>query len=529
MASAMRDILDGVFEIEWSAKAMLYWNDWDASSEKISQDNQNLKVEMHEIPQIMIQRLLLQDDNFAAEYTEIPPDEPSEGEQEMWREIMRVTSHPVRTSPADTRQEENVPRISNHGSFLLPAGGASAEPHTNTVELPQSEPSDSENVLGVTTPEKGLADIRVNVGKDRVGNGVFWEFGNKHLANRHLLITGTSGQGKTYSIQTMLKELTEAGVSSAIFDYTEGFRKDQLEPEFRDALGDKLIEHIVYFEGIPIDPFRRQEIEISGRKAPEKISDVAQRIAAILTHVYDFGPQQFAAIFEACQAGMQQFGSAMSFTHFKDMLEVSKNNSAKTVLSKMGPFFGGVEFKPEQSFDWSDITQSDGTVTIFQLTSFVREIQVVITELMLWDAWHYFKKHGNKDTPFVVVLDEAQNLSMDSNSPAEMILREGRKFGWSAWFATQSLKSLSDAEIINLHQAPFALYFKPTDDEIAKIAKQIDPAGSGSDWISTLKSLRKGQCVVVGDRIRADGTFGAVKPTVTTVTPFQERIYAATY
>jgi len=528
MASAMRDILDGMFEIEWSPKAMLYWNDWDASSEKISQDDQNLGVEMHEIPQVMIQRLLLQDNNFAAQYTEIPPEEPSEDEQEAWREIMRAASQPTRTFPADTGQEENVPHIIDPDSLPLPTGGASAEPHRILVDLPQPEPSISEAVLDVTATGKDLADIRVNVGKDRAGNGVFWEFGNKQLANRHLLITGTSGQGKTYSIQTILKELTEAGISSAIFDYTEGFRKDQLEPEFRDALGDKLIEHIVYFEGIPIDPFRRQEIEISGRKAPEKISDVAQRIAAILTHVYDFGPQQFAAIFEACQAGMQQFGSKMSFTRFRDMLEMSKNSSAKTVLSKMGPFFGGVEFKPEQSFDWSDITQSNGTVTIFQLTSFVREIQVIITELMLWDAWHYFKKHGNKDTPFVVVLDEAQNLSMDSNSPAEIILREGRKFGWSAWFATQSLKSLSDAEIVNLHQAPFALYFKPTDDEIAKIAKQIDPAGSGSDWITTLKSLRKGQCVVVGDRIRADGTFGAVKPTVTTVTPFRERIYATT-
>ena len=46
------------------------------------------------------------------------------------------------------------------------------------------------------------------------------EFGNKALANRHLLITGTSGQGKTYSIQTMLYELARCDISSVIFDYT---------------------------------------------------------------------------------------------------------------------------------------------------------------------------------------------------------------------------------------------------------------------------------------------------------------------
>ena len=96
-------------------------------------------------------------------------------------------------------------------------------------------------------------------------------------------------------------------------------------------------------------------------------------------------------------------------------------------------------------------------------------MQVIITELMLWDAWYYFKKNGSKNNPFVVVLDEAQNLSMKMGSPAEVILREGRKFGWSSWFATQSLKSLSDVEVVNLHQAAYSLYFKPTDDEVMKI------------------------------------------------------------
>ena len=75
---------------------------------------------------------------------------------------------------------------------------------------------------------------------------MFWEFGNKALANRHLLITGTSGQGKTYSIQTMLYELSKYNISSVIFDYTEGFMLQQLEQPFKDSLGDKINQHIVY-------------------------------------------------------------------------------------------------------------------------------------------------------------------------------------------------------------------------------------------------------------------------------------------
>ena len=147
---------------------------------------------------------------------------------------------------------------------------------------------------------------------------------------------------------------------------------------------------------------------------------------------------------------------------------------------------------------------------------------MIITELMLWDAWYYTKKSGNKDKPFVVILDEAQNLSHKINAPSAAILTEGRKFGWSAWFATQSLKVLADDEVVRLLQAANKLYFKPTDDEIVKMSKQLDPA-DGSLWLSSLKNLKKGQCIVAGDRICANGKFGLAKPAITTITSFEER------
>ena len=136
--------------------------------------------------------------------------------------------------------------------------------------------------------EKTLESTRVNIGTDRSGNNVYWEFGNSQLANRHLLITGTSGQGKTYSIQTMLYEISKSNVSTVIFDYTEGFRPDQLEKKFLEKMDGRIVNKVVYFEGVSINPFKRNEIEVAGMKAPEKIADVAQRIANILTHVYSF-------------------------------------------------------------------------------------------------------------------------------------------------------------------------------------------------------------------------------------------------
>lgn len=113
-------------------------------------------------------------------------------------------------------------------------------------------------------------DIRVLIGKDKFQHDIYWEFGNKALANRHLLITGTSGQGKTYSIQTMLYELAKRNISSVIFDYTEGFMLQQLEQPFKESLKGKIDQKIVYTTGVPINPFKRHEVDLAGIKILEK-------------------------------------------------------------------------------------------------------------------------------------------------------------------------------------------------------------------------------------------------------------------
>ena len=400
---------------------------------------------------------------------------------------------------------------------------AQDEPMYSQSDVVPSQEQDE--MRSMDNNDNTLDSIRVLIGKDQLTQKVYWEFGNSQLANRHLLITGTSGQGKTYAIQTMLYELVQANISSVIFDYTEGFMPAQLEHEFSDSLGDRIKQHIIYNEGVPINPFKRHEVEIADKVILEKAADVATRLADIFSHVYGLGEQQSAAIFDAVLSGINTYGDAMNMRHFQQELEevVKTNKAAKTVISKMSPFFHSIDFTEDKEFDWGKLLYSeDAAINIFQLTLISREMQVIITELMLWDAWYYTKKYGNKNRPFVVVLDEAQNLSHKSKSPSASILTEGRKFGWSAWFATQSLKILKDDEVVRLLQAAFKLYFKPTDDEIMKTAKQLDPTGE-IDWISTLKELKKGQCIVVGDRQSQRGAFGATQPTITNVSSFKER------
>lgn len=391
-------------------------------------------------------------------------------------------------------------------------------PEADNVILPDQDLKKEEN--------QRMDCIRVQIGIDKAGNKIYWEFGNKHLSNRHLLITGMSGQGKTYSIQTMLFELNRLGVSSVLFDYTEGFMKKQLEGVFVAQLNACIKEYIVYSIGVPINPFIRHEIELGDIIVKEKAADVASRIADIFTHVYAFGEQQAAAVFSAALNGINVYGDNMDMKKFQTELEKVQetNKTAKSVLSKMEPFFQTVAFECQPDFDWGEILYGEKPdINIFQLTLINREMQVIITELMLWDMWYYTKKYGSKEKPFVVVLDEAQNLSHKSGAPSAAILTEGRKFGWSAWFATQSLKVLRDDEVTRLSQAAFKLYFKPTDEEMTKVAKLLDPTGE-YNWLNDIKCLQKGQCIAAGDRQKADGTFGATIPTVVSVSSLESRL-----
>ena len=241
--------------------------------------------------------------------------------------------------------------------------------------------------------------------------------------------------------------------------------------------------------------------------------------------MYEFGDQQFSAIYNACKEGMDKYKSDMDFAKLKLMLEESPYKEAKTVLSKMSQFFDNDLFDMKSSFNWKDATNREGRVTIIQLTNLDKQLQTIVTEITLWDAWYSLAKHGDKNTPFVVVLDEAQNLSFKSNSPAEKILREGRKYGWSAWFATQFLKgALDSGEISNLQQAAERLYFKPSGEEMAYIAGQIaEDKSVVQDWLHILKKMQKGQCIVQGDRIKQNGQFGSTKASLVNVTSLGER------
>ena len=378
------------------------------------------------------------------------------------------------------------------------------------------------------TPIMGnLNEVRALIGNVKGSNHkIYWEYGNHGLGNRHLLIQGKSGQGKSYFIQCLLKEISNQKIPSIIIDYTDGFTKSKLEEEFKNSLENKITQYLVIKDKFPISPFRRNKIEIEENEfIDEDNIDIAERFKSVIGSVYNnLGIQQLNSIYQAVISGLVKHEDKMDLSKLEEELLADGSNFAKTAQSQLKILIDKNPFKND-SFDWSILEKYRDHVMIIQLTRYTKDIQKIITEMILWDLWNYKQQNGDKDNPFVVVLDEAQNLDFSDNSPATKILTEGRKFGWSGWFATQSISAqMNKNEIKRLQNAEEKIYFHPSEDDVTYIAGTLTKDNKARKELEQrLLELKKGQCIVHGPMKKDDGELEPPKPTIVDISPLEER------
>lgn len=530
-------ILNGNFEIEWSGDVYAYSltdnNDYSEISDLEGNDTISA-ITLHKAGQLYVQKKLLpvelQDTELT--YSVISEDEvKAENEDNIADDNVQISFDvdDIETESAmtiDVPVNSNMEIVEEDSNNIKSSEDSSSDNETITIENPEESIEIIHDEVCIDDSEKSrsVSEVRILLGEEmRTKEKYYWEFGNKNLNNRHLLINGNSGCGKTYCIQGLLMSAAMQGISSVVFDYTGGFTEDKLDPVFLNQMGDRIKQRVVYIEGIPINPFKKGTVRVGSKDYPEKDVSVASRIAEIFTNVYKFGAQQNSAVYSAVVNGLSKNGEHMTFRDMADELEEAK---ADTVVSKIRPFIDLDPFVQGEDFGWEHIRDDkDGIVYVIQLDGYDRGVQVLLTELLLWDIWNFSVKTGDESKPFILVMDEAQNLSHGEKSPSAKILTEGRKFGISGWYATQFMKpQLSDDEIQRLQQAGQKLYFCPPDDGVMAVAKNIASNNQDSkDWAERLKKLKKGECVTCGNMIKND-RWVKYEPKVLKVVSLQERL-----
>lgn len=407
-------------------------------------------------------------------------------------------------------------------SVALPAksvGGSAGRPAEEIVAA----------ATAFTPPERTAFPVpeRILIGTRSNGEPVYWHFGHPALANRHLLLFGTSGSGKTYGIQCLLAEMAAAGLRSLIVDYTDGFLPSQIEPRFKEVAQPR--NHFVRTERLPLSPFRRQK-QVLDPSVPviveESSYDVATRIQSIFASVFTLGEQQAAALIRALQSGVD-LEAGFSLNGLLPRLR-EEGTAAENLANKLEPLIQAQPFREGAESAWEAmLTSGAERVHVLQLAGLAREIQKLVTEFVLWDLWDYAQSTGNKSRPIPIVLDEIQNLDHSSDSPIDKMLREGRKFGVALMLATQTTSQFNREQQDRLFQAGHKLFFKPASTELDRFAQILTQSTIGvpkPEWAQRLSRLNKGQCWSLGPALRADGSVSE-EAVLVSVTALDQRRY----
>jgi DNA phosphorothioation-dependent restriction protein DptH len=539
--SALERLGEGDYSIEWDAAVFAFWSDDDSSdSRQIGRWTvdapEKVTAGIYAMGSRFVRDLALNGSGYpktwaeweggsrqdgsnvcdALDDIELPPGEDDDEDAPLWED------EPERDEGEDETTEPEQPESETDPEQVEPAGveplGIVAPPTGVFTQTPgePSEPSTIPEAAGEQPAQPAAAGgpripSRILLGKT-VGGGklVYWEFGHPELANRHMVVFGTSGMGKTYAVQCLLCEFGREAQNTLVIDYTDGFIPSKLEEATKTCL--RPDQHFIQQSPLPISPFKAQVSYEAGMVFRDTPISIAKRVAAIFKSVYDLGNQQFPVLIDAITEGTQQHGDKFSMMQVLDILQtyiddgIHSNGPVKTTVSKLRQFILSNPFADDQAgIGWQQLFADEATrCHVFQFHMVDRHSARAVIEFVLWDLYSFVTSCGNKDTPRVVVLDEVQNLDLGPDAPVAKYLTEGRKHGLALITATQTVKGVggvSDACVSRLFQAEHKLFFKPTENEMREHAQLLHNAISSvsvQDWASRLASLQIGECWSLG-------------------------------
>ena len=345
---------------------------------------------------------------------------------------------------------------------------------------------------------------QILLGKDKSGRDIHWRF--RDALNRHLVIFGSSGNGKTYAIQCLLAELARQGLNTLVLDYSQSFAPNEILPPVSRYFPEER-QHFVFDQPLPLNPLTRQPLQYGNRYFDESPLNVADRITDIFKKVFNLGTQQVNTLRDAVTSCLQD-NKATTLLDVEMMLDTFREDgrhtksAVDTLQSHVHNFVLTNPFTaPRDTAGWERVYGATPACNhVFQLANIAPLFAAGIIEFVLWDLFFHVQRGNTPATPRVVVLDEIQNLSMQSGSPVDKILREGRKFGIGLIAATQSFAGIKSSLSL-LNQAAYKLYFRPADNEMSECGKQlhdVDSSLSAAAWKERLTRLRRGECFIVG-------------------------------
>ncbi len=335
--------------------------------------------------------------------------------------------------------------------------------------------------------------------------------------NRHGLIAGATGTGKTKSLQVMAENLSEKGVPVLLMDI-----KGDLSGLAQASPGHAKIDERHEAIGLPFDAknFPVELLTISEQNG------VRLRATVLLSRILDLTATQtgiVSIIFKYCDdhklplLDLKDFRKVLQFAtaEGKEELqaEYGRISTASTgaILRKIIEIEqqGGDLFFGERSFDVQDLVRTNedgkGIISILRLTDIQDKPKLFSTFMLqlLAEVYSTFPEQGDSGKPELVIFIDEAHLIFDEASKAllsqiESIIKLIRSKGIGIFFVTQNPKDVPEDVLAQLGlKIQHALRaFTAKDRKAIKLASENYPNSEYYDVDETLTQLGIGEAFI---------------------------------
>ncbi len=260
------------------------------------------------------------------------------------------------------------------------------------------------------------------------------------LDNMNIMVTGSSGKGKTQFLKYLICKFRDQGKNVLILDFKNDFASDSTFCEKA-----RLEKVFVTFDGLPYNPLIPYPIPhpVSGELYIQPSHHIAG-IASVLKRTYRLGDQQQAAVKRAINmafasvgiptTGSTPFTSDILFPDFSDVGDLLQNENP-TAYNRLDPLFTLDLFRNEyrdQSFH--ALVNRATVIDLSQIPS--DEIKNALAQLIVLSAHAYYNAQPHSGTiRQFLVFDEAHRVL--SSEYMLRLVRECRAYGVGTVLSSQ--------------------------------------------------------------------------------------------
>jgi hypothetical protein len=356
------------------------------------------------------------------------------------------------------------------------------------------------------------------------------------MANRHGLIAGATGTGKTKTLQHLAEQFSRAGVPVFLADV-----KGDLAGLCRPGTPSPGVAQRAESLGISWAPWSppTQLWSLTGRGGAQLRASVSSFGPLLLSRVMDLNDTQssvLSLVFKLCD---DEGLLLLDLPDLRAVLQWIVTPEAAPLLARYGGLSkatvgvlqrklveleaqGAEHFLGEPELDLGDFLALDasghGVVNVLDLSDIQRQPKLFSTS-MLWllaELYERLPERGDADRPVLAFFFDEAHLLFDDAPKAllqqvEQVVRLIRSKGVGVYFVTQLPTDVPESVLAQLgHRLQHALRaFTPKDRKAIKLTAENFPETADYDVAATLTQLEIGEalCSVLNPR-------GAPSPTV---------------